>query len=401
MAIHNRVVVTGLGVLAANGIGLEAFWASLLDGRSGVGPLTLFDATGLPCRIAGEIKDFDPLHFMSPAQKPRRMGRFTQLALAAAKMAFEHANLPPAFLSGYPRLPIVMGVSTTAMDLREAPPRPYSAIAGIPHAAGSAIAYTHNIHARLVTLSDGCVSTLDAVAFAAQLIEKGETELAVAGGTDSTLARYVFDCMGQSRKLSLRNDDPARACRPFDRDRDGGVIAEGAGLVVVESLQHARARGATALAEITGFGSSADPPGSEEGQGMEEAMRIALANSCLRADDIDAVNAHGPGDPHMDRIETRLIRNVLGRRAYAIPVISIKGATGDPMGVGGVHQLISTVLMLQHDRVPPTTNLEHPEPECDLDYVLGAPRDARLQRVLINSHGFGRGNSSLVVERAP
>ena len=330
--------------------------------------------------------------------KPRRMGRFTQMALIAAKQAFADAQLDDKLLKT-PRIPIVMGVSTSAMDVRELPARAYSAITGIPHACTSTIAYTYHLDARLLTVSDGCASSLDAIALAAEIVRGGQADWAVAGGSDGAITRYVFECMSQARKLSTRNDDPRRASRPFDRLRDGGVISEGAGIVILENLEHALARGVRPYAEIAGYGSWADPCDGEEGGGMARAMQLALANAGRRAEDVDHISAHGPGDPHMDALESRMIKQVFGRRAHQIPVTSIKGATGNPMGAGGVLQTIAAALSLRHGLVPPTANYEEPDPECDLDIVSRQARRQAIRSVLVNTHGFGRGNSSMLLDR--
>jgi 3-oxoacyl-[acyl-carrier-protein] synthase II len=388
-----------LGVLAANGTGLEAFWDTLVEGRSGIGPITLFDASDLACKIAGEVKGFDPLDHIDPSLKPKRMGRFSQLGVAAARMALRDARLDPATLRAVNDLPIVLGVSTNAMDLTQAEPRLHTAVAGVPHAAASAIGYMYDLNTRLLTVSNGCASSLDAVASAARMVQEGETDLAIAGGTEAAIVHYVFESMLKCRKCSTRNDRPEAASRPFDRDRDYGVLAEGAGIVVVENLDHARARGVTAYGEITGYGTCADPPGDEEGSGLDHAMAVAIANAGRCRQDIDCINAHGPSDIHMDRVETTMIKRALGETAYAIPVTSIKGVTGCPMGTGGVLQLIAGALALRHECIPPTANYEHPDPECDLDYVPGQARFVKLRNVLVNTHGFGRGNSSLLLER--
>ncbi len=399
MHTPQRVVITGLGIVAANGIGVEAFWQSLQEGRSGIGPITLFDPRDLPCRIAGEVKGFDPRQHLPREIKPQRLARFSQFALVATLMALRDAGLTPEGLRTVTDLPIVMGVSSNAMELAFKPLAPYTCVAGVPHAAASAMAYGLGLRARLLTISDGCASSLDAIAVAAGLIRAGGADLAIAGGADSVMTRVVFEAFGKSRKLSLRNDDPAHASRPFDRARDGGLIAEGAGIVILESLAAAHARGAAPMAELSGYGTAADPPDSEEGAGMERAMRLALANAPKEPHQLDAVFAHGPSDPQMDRVESLLLHRVLGTHAQRLPVTSIKGVTGNPMGTGGVHQVIAAVLAMRHGLVPPTANYEVPDPACDLDYVPGRPRRARLAAVLINTHGFGRGNSSLILDR--
>jgi 3-oxoacyl-[acyl-carrier-protein] synthase II len=396
---RNRAVITGMGILAANGTGIEEFWRTLLAGESGIGPITLFDASDLACRIAGEVKGFDPATYIEPELKPKRMGRFTQLGVAAARMAVKHAGLDPKALKALPQLPVVMGVSTSAMDLFAVEPRIHTAVSSVPHAVGSAIAYGYDLTARLITISNGCASSLDAVALGAQLIRSGQSDVVIAGGADAAVTHYVFDGMLKCRKCCTRNDDPQHASRPFDRHRDYGVLAEGAGIVILENLEHARARGATLYGEITGYGTCADPPDAEEGGGLARAMTQAMANAGCRPQDIQYVLAHGPSDMHMDITETRMIKEALGERAYAVPVTSIKGATGCPMGVGGVHEVIAAALTFSTGWMPPTANYQEPDPECDLDYVPGRARRAVVDHALINTHGFGRGNSCLTLSR--
>lgn len=399
MPKKNRVVITGLGIVAANGIGVDAFWQTLLAGKSGIGPITLFDAKDLPCRIAGEVKNFDPLRYIGRELKPHRLARFSQFALAAALMAVRDARLDLAQLQTLTDVPVVMGVSSNDMELPFKPMTPYTCMACIPNAAASAIAYALNLKARLMTVSDACASGLDAVAMAAAMIRTDQTDIAIAGGADSVMTRVVFEAFAKSRKLSQRNDEPERASRPFDRARDGGLVGEGAGIVILENSEQAMARGATLYGELTGYGTCADAPGSEEGAGLERSMNLALANAPRQAEQIDAVFAHGSSDPLMDRVESRAITRVLGPHAYRIPVTSIKGATGNSMAAGGVFQIAAAILALRHGLVPPTANYEFPDPECDLDYVPKTPRTAHLMAVMINAHGFGRGNSSLILER--
>jgi 3-oxoacyl-[acyl-carrier-protein] synthase II len=397
--MNNRVVITGIGVFAANGNSREAFWTSLLEGRSGIGPVTLFDCSEFQCRIAGEVKDFDPHDYIDPTLRPkRRMARASQLAIAAAHNAVKDAGMQIEDLKKRDMVPVIMGVSTAAMDIRGRPPRPWSAIAGIPHAVTSAIAFGLGFQARLATISNGCASGLDALWQAAREVREGKTDLALAGSADAALAPYVFKCFEASRKMSMRNDEPGRASRPFDRDRDGGVAAEGAGVLVIENLEHALARGATIYAEMISYGSSADSPSSREGEGLERAMRSALANAGCAPEAISCVNAHAPSDTHMDRIEVELIKQVLGPHAHRIPVTSIKGHTGNPMAVGGVLQAIESALSLYHQVLPPTANLETADPQCDLDHVPGAPRHLALERAMVNTHGFGRGNSCMLLD---
>ena len=245
MLPENRVVITALGVLAPNGIGTEAFWASILERRSGIGPITLFDASDLPCRIAGEVKDFFPLKYIDPILRPeRRMGRAAQLGLAAAQMALKDSGLTPALMSRAGEIPVIMGVSSSALELREKPPASWIPVASIPHIIGSLISHAMGVQTRILTVSTGCASGLDAAGLAADEIRRGKADIAIAGAADSVMSRFVFECFCRANKLSKRNDDPSRASRPFDRDRDGGVAAEGAGVVIMESLRFAAERGA-------------------------------------------------------------------------------------------------------------------------------------------------------------
>ena len=397
--MNNRVVITGVGVFAASGNSREGFWTSLLEGKSGVGPVTLFDCSDFQCRIAGEVKDFDSHDYIDSTLKPkRRMSRAAQLAVAAARDAIGDSGMTVADLRARESTPVIMGVSTNAMDVLDRNPRPWTAVAAIPHAVTSAISFGLGFQAQLSTVSNGCASGLDALCQGTSAIREGRSDLVLAGSSDAALAPYTFKAFEASRKMSLRNDAPERACRPFDRDRDGGVAAEGSAILVLERLEHALARGATVLAEIISFGSSADVPESREGSGLERAMRLSMANAGCGPQEIDCINAHAPSDTHMDRIEVELVKKVFDDRAYRIPVTSVKGNTGNPMAVGGVLQVISTALSLHHQTVPPTANLEIPDPKCDLDHVPGQPRHLHLKRALVNTHGFGRGNTCMILD---
>ncbi len=400
MSQRNRVAITGLGVLADNGIGLETFWSTLVQGKSGIGPITLFDASDLPCRIAGEVTGFNPEEFIDPSKKPRRrMARFTQLGMAAAKMAIDDAGLDVDFLAGLTDLAVVMGVSTNAQDLREKKPGIFTAVAGIPSAAASAIGYSYNENPQLLTLSDGCASSLDAIGAAADLIRSGRAEVVIAGGAEGSINRYVVQILLKCRRCSTRNDEPEKASCPFDRHRDYGVIAEGSGVVVLESVAHARARGAQIYGEIAGYGCCSDPASGVEGSGLGQAMELALVKAEVSKDQVDHVNAHGPSDIDMDVVESEAIRRIFGGRADRIPVISIKGATGCAMGAGGVLQVVSACLSLKKGIIPPTTNYRTPDLKCDLDYVPEGARSANLSSVLVNTHGFGRSNGSMLLRK--
>ena len=396
----NRAVITGIGVLAANGSGKDAFWSSLVAGKSGIGPITLFDADDLPCRIGGEVKGFDPCDYIDAGLRPgKRMSRASQLGIASTVMALADAGLSVDDLNAHRETPVFVGVSTSAMDLFAKPPTMYTASASVPHAVSSSIGYSLGIDAKLHTVSNGCASGVDAIGAGAEQIRKFNKDIVLAGSSDAAITRYVFEGFARSRMLSLHNDEPQRASRPFDRDRDGGVISEGSAIFVLENLEHALARGVHIYAEIVGYGTAADKPGSAEGEGMAAAMRKALAAALRKPSEIGCISAHAPSDRRIDILEVQLIKQVFGEYARKIPLMSVKGVTGNAMAVGGAHQVAGAALSLDHGMIPPTANLENLDPECDLDCVAGEARAALLESVLVNSHGFGRGNSSLVLVR--
>lgn len=409
MNSRNRVVVTGMGVLAPNGIGLAAFWNSLIEGRSGVGPITRFDASDLESRIAGEVKEFDPFKFIEPELKPKRMARHTQLAYAAARMALNDAGLEINEQDLPSPTPVVVGVSTSAMDIIENSisefgrrgmngMSPNAVGALTPQAAANVIADRIGAGARAATVSSACPSGLDAVAAAAATIRAGEAELALAGGADAPITKHTFAAFTATGLSSRRNEDPERASRPFDRERDTGVISEGAGIFVLENLERAQARGARIYLELTGFSKQRDHAPEKPASGLYDSMTLALANAGRTPDEVDYISAYGPGHPVLDRAEVSFIKAVFGRRAYAIPVSSIKGVTGNPLAAGGPMQIVACALSLRHQTVVPTTNCESPDPLCDLDFVPHRARKAKLNCILMNVRGLGGSASSLVVE---
>ena len=395
---HSRVVVTGMGILAPNGNDISTFWESISEGRTGIDTITRFDPSGLDCRIAGEIKGFNPEAYIDHRLKPeRRMARATQYAIACARMGLQDAGLHPRDLKGSEPVPIILGVSTSAMDIIEQAPKPWTPIATCPHSVTSSIAYTTGLQARLWTISDGCTSGMDAIRVGMMEIKSGACDVAIVGASDSAITRYTLESFTKSKKLSCKNDSPGEACRPFDLSHDGGVLSEGAGVVILENLVHARARGREPYAEVIGCGMSADPPDTLEASGLEFAMRHAMANARCRPEEIDYINAHAPGDPEIDRMESRLIREIFGDVALRTPVSSIKGCIGNPMAASSIHQFIASALIMHHQTITPTANLETPDPECLLDHVTRSSYETPLRTILVNSHGFGRGNNSIVI----
>lgn len=398
-----------MGVLAPNGIGLAPFWESLVAGRSGIGTITRFDATAFKSRIAGEVTDFEPLDYIDVKYKPRRMARHTQFAFAAMKMALADAAFDPLKQPVDHPIPVMLGVSTTAMEILEdgfdtlfrKGPRAVSA--GVvdcqPQAATQMLTLALGISARASTISSACPSGLDAIASAATMIRNGEADIAVAGGTDATITQLSMASFTNAGLSSMRNADPVHASRPFDRERDSGVISEGAGIVILEEYESAIARGAKPYLEITGYGTQGDDYASGELFGLGQTMRAALSSSGKMPDDIDYICAYGPGHPALDIVETDMIKRVFGRWAYGVPISSIKGVTGNALSAAGPMQLITCGLAFRNNIIPPTANYEVPDPRCDLDYVPRRSRKRKINTALINVRGMGGGNSSLVVER--
>lgn len=407
----NRVVITGIGILAPNGIGLDAFWASLLAGESGIGPITLFDASKFKSRIAGEVKNFDPAEHIEAALRPKRMARHTQLAYAATMMAMRDAGLDPDNLELPSPTPVIIGVSTSAIDVIESvflavqdngPNRAptTSSAASIPQAPANTIADRIGASAHAATVSSACPSGLDAVADAAALIRSGEAEIAIAGGADAPITPLTMASFIASGLSSYRNSEPGRASRPFDLDRDSGVISEGAGVFIVENLERAQARGARAYLEICGYGKQRDLDPSRPGSGLEDSMKIALANANSPPSEIDYISAYGPGHPVLDAIEVDVIKKVFGNYAYSVPVSSIKGVTGNPLAAGGPFQLAACALTMRDQVIAPTANYEFEDPACDLDFVPQRARKAKVNCALINVRGIGGSASTMVVNRA-
>ena len=410
MIKRNRVVITGMGILAPNGIGLEAFWESILAGRSGIGPITLFDANGYKSRIAGEIKNFNPEDYIEPELRPKRMARHTQLAYAAAMMALKDAGLDPNNLELPSPTPVIIGVSTSAIDVIESvyfamrdkgPNRApaTSAAASIPQAAANVIADRIGISANAATVSSACPSGIDALADATAMIRSGEAEIAIAGGADAPITPLTMASFIGSGLISASNGEPSEASRPFDSLRRSGVLSEGAGVFVLENLERALARDVRIYLEVGGYGKQRDIDPERPGCGLIDSMKQALANSGRMVSDVDYISAYGPSDRILDAAEVAMIKEVFGERARSIPVNSIKGVTGNALGAGGPFQVVACALSIRDQVIPPTANYEVQDPECDLDFVPNHARKAKVECALINVRGIGGSASSLVVDR--
>ncbi len=405
-----RVVVTGIGIISPLGHSAEESWQSLLCGRSGIGPITQIDSAPLPIHFAGEVRGFDPGDYMN-FKEARRMSRASQLAVAALQMALTDAGLT-APLPDSERLGTVIGTGAGGLEvvdrellkLRERGFKavsPFALTGFLPNMPSYHVSLITGAHGPINTVVAACASGAQAIADGAELIRQGRADRVIAGGTEGLIHETSLASFARMNALSLRNGDPATACRPFDLERDGTVISEGAGIVVLERLELAQARHAPNYGEILGHASSSDAfhvaaPDPDAG-GPMRAMRWALDDAGLGPGAIDYINAHGTATPANDAQETTAIKRVFGERAYGIPVSSSKAVLGHAMGATGAIEAIFCLLAMRDRTIPPTWNYATPDPACDLDYVPNAPRPGALRIVLSNSFAMGGHNTSLVL----
>ena len=407
---HRRVVITGLGTVNPLGNRAAEFWDGLCAGRSGVGPITLFDPSPFPVRFGGEVKKFDPSTVID-ARTARRMDRVSQLAVVAAAEAIADAGLN--LEAGDPfRRGVILGCSVGGLGefaanhaayLRDGHRRvsPMFIPKMMPNAPPASVAIQFGLMGPSAAVSTACSSAADAIGEAFRTVQRGEADVMLTGGTDAALTPIRLAGFVAARALSTRNDDPQAASRPFDRDRDGFVVSEGAGVLVLEELDHARRRGARIFAELLGHGRTNDAFGiaapHPEARGATRAIENALRDAALNPEQIDYVNAHATSTPLGDEVETRAIKQAFGDHARRLPVSGIKGMTGHLCGASGAVELIATTLALVHGVIPPTINHETPDPACDLDCVPNIAREQPIHRALSTSFGFGGHNSCLVV----
>ena len=404
------VVITGIGPVTPVGIGREAFWEGLTSGRSGIGEITLFDASEFPVRIGGEVKDFDPTAWMD-RKAARRTDRVVHLAVAAARLALEDAGSPPVDPQ---RAAVVVstgvgGLRTMEDQVRllaERGPDRVSAFtvpAMMPNAATGQIAMELGFTGPNSCITTACAAGAHGIGEAYRYIKHGMADLAVAGGTEAGITPLSLAAFAQMQALS-RNPDPARASRPFDADRDGFVMAEAAGILILEEEERARDRGATIYARVAGYGTSADAfhitQPEPQGAGAVIAMQMALTDAGEEAEAVDYINAHGTSTQLNDAAETRAIKKALGDHAYRVPVSSTKSMTGHMVGAAGAAEAAVAALTVHHGVIPPTTNYETPDPDCDLDYVPNEARKADVRLALSNAFGFGGQNAVLAIARA-
>lgn len=408
--MRHRVGITGMGVISPVGLSVQEFWTSLTEGRSGIGPVTRFETSQLPVRFAGELKGFDPTLSME-AKEVKRTDPFVQYAIAAAREAVGQSGLLPQQMdptrlgaivgSGIGGITTLEAQHTTLMTKGASRVSPFFVPMMIVDMASGRLSMEYGAKGSNFATVSACSSGAHAIGEAYRLIRDGELDACIAGGAEAPITPLAMAGFSNMKALSERNDDPARASRPFDAERDGFVMAEGAAILILEKLEHARARGATILAELVGYGSTADAhhitapaPG---GEGAARAMRLAIEMAGLAPADVDYLNAHGTSTPLNDKYETMAIHAVFGDHAKRLSVSSTKSMTGHLLGAAGAAELVASVLAVTQGVIPPTINYEHPDPECDLDYVPNTARRAPTRVALSNSLGFGGHNVSLVV----
>ena len=414
MRKSRRVVITGLGVVAPNGIGKDAFWDALVAGKSAVDFVSAFDPSLFPCRVAAEIRDFNPADFMR-IRRARSSGRFSQFAVAAAKLAVEDAQLN-LHAEAPERVNLCIGTALNgAGDVYENARVGFEkeGLSGIytssstefaAHAAVGHVSAELNLRGPATTMASACSTGLDVMQWACDRIRENSADIVLAGSTEAPISEFCFATLCAVGALSKFNDPPLRAARPYDLLRDGLVLGEGAALCVVEELGHALDRGATIYAEVLGFGSGNGGGFSGNERTSEQALRLAIKMALSRAgktaDSIDYINAHGNAIREYDMVETRTFRQVFGARAYNIPVSSIKSMIGHAMGAAASFQIVATCLTIAQSVIPPTINYELPDPACDLDYVPNEARVCRVRTALINAHAVGETHSVLALGAA-
>jgi 3-oxoacyl-[acyl-carrier-protein] synthase II len=409
---ERRVVITGMGALTPIGNTVEEYWASLVAGRGGVGPITHFDASNHSCRIAAEVKGFDPNVYMDP-KETRRMDPFVQYAVAAAKMAMDDSGLSIT-PENAARVGVLVGSGIGGVHTWEAQHRillekgpsrvsPFFVPMLIANMASGQISIVFGAKGPNTTVVTACTTGTNAVGDAYEIIKRGDADAMIAGGAEAAIC--PLSCAGfcNAQAFSLRNDEPEKASRPFDAKRDGFIIGEGAGVLILEDLEHARARGANIRAEIIGYGMSGDAyhitAPAPEGEGAARCMQAALDDAGIRPEDVDYINAHGTSTELNDKFESMAIKTVFGDHAYKVPISSTKSMTGHLLGAAGAVEAIACIRALEEGTIPPTINYEYPDPDCDLDYVPNVARKADLEIAISNSFGFGGHNATIVFRK--
>jgi 3-oxoacyl-[acyl-carrier-protein] synthase II len=410
MNFERRVVITGLGVVTPVGNDLETFWRNLRNGISGVGKIQAFDTTGFDCQIAGEVREFDPKNYFKNPKDVRRTDRYTHLAMAAAKMAKDDSGVDLEKVdrrrfgvivsSGIGGLRTLEDQHTVLMTKGPSRVSAFTIPMLISNMASGLISMEYGLQGPNLCIVTACATSNNAIGESWRMIKFGDADIFLAGGSEASIIPIGVAGFASMKALSTRNDEPERASRPWDRDRDGFVMGEGAGVVVVEELEHAKARGAKIYCELTGYGLSADayhmtaPP--PDGEGAARAMQIALKHARTTPDQVDYVNAHATSTGLGDICETRALKTVFGDQAYKVSISSTKSMTGHLLGGAGAVEMAACALAIRDSLIPPTINLENADPECDLDYTPNVAKEKKLRVVLNNSFGFGGHNATLV-----
>ncbi len=408
----HRVVVTGLGAISPIGLTVDAYWQNLLAGVSGVGRITAFDPEGIPVQIAAEVKDFDPGDFMD-RKAARRMERFAQFSIAAAGQALTDAGFEVSHANAWDVGAIIAtgggGIRAVADEMETLVTKGWERVGPmmvplmINNMASCQVSMHYGIKGPVVTNNAACAAGVYSLFEALHFLRRGDVDAVVTGGTESAVIPLAFISMSRTGALSRRNDDPQTASRPFDKNRDGFVFGEGAGIMVLERLEHAQARGARILAELAGASITGDAyhvsAPEPSGESAKRAIRRAISDAELRPDDIDYVCAHGTGTPLNDSTETKALKLALGEHAYRIPVSSVKSMIGHLLGAAGALSAVATVKALETGCIPPTINQFTADPDCDLDYVPWKPRKANIRNAIVNGFGFGGQNSVAVFKK--
>jgi len=409
-----RVVVTGIGAVTPLGNDIRTLWTSIKNGQSGIGRITKFDVSAFPCRIAGEVKNFDPLQCMT-AKDAQKTDPYIQYALASALMAIQDARISIGSRSAH-RIGVLVGsgrggVTTAEKNMRalsNGGPRmvsPFYAPMSLVNMASGYISMKIGAKGPCFSISTACAAGTHALGEAMKIIQRGDADMMIAGGAEAPITPLILAGFCQARALSRKNSDPAGASRPFERDRDGFVLAEGAGVLLLENLEHAVKRGAKIHAELAGYGLTSDAyhytKPDPSGDGPARAMKLALSDSALAPEEIDYINAHGTSTKPNDRIETIAIKKVFDAHTRRLAVSSSKSMLGHMLGAGGAVEAIISILAISEGIIPPTINFHHTDPECDLDYVPNTMRVQDIKTALSNSLGFGGTNASLIFRHFP
>jgi 3-oxoacyl-[acyl-carrier-protein] synthase II len=410
--LARRVVVTGVGLLASVGIGTEAVWEAICAGRGGIGPITHFDASQHAARIAGEVKGFDPLQYFEK-KDVKKMDVFIQYAVAAAEFAVRDAKLEVtpelADQTGVFIASGIGGFSTIErehIELLNGGPRrisPFFIPASIINLAAGQVSIRFGARGPNLATCTACTASAHSIGESFEIIRRGDADIMIAGGSEASITPMGVGGFASMRALSTRNDDPARASRPFDKDRDGFVVGEGAGILILEELEVARRRGASIYAELVGYGLSGDAyhltAQPEDANGAVRSMRMALKKAGIRPEEVDYINAHGTSTPINDPTETLAVKTTFGDHAYKLVMSSTKSMTGHLLGAAGGLEAGIAALAVKHQVAPPTINLDNPDPACDLDYAPHVKREMRIRYALSNSFGFGGTNGTLLLKQ--